>query len=283
MSHPGIQTGRFSNGIPFARMGEDREPIVILPGINDALQPVSAQHKYVRWFCDALASVRTVYLLSRKPELPENCSIRDMACDTAAAIEAHIGPADVLGVSMGGAVAQELAINHAALVKKLILGMTAPCMAPNRRPIYQTLRALAEQRDWRELYLQLMETTYGRTRRLIFDAMLSTADPLLQHGPPHPRDFVVSIDACMAHDARDRLSAISAPTLILGGTEDQLMSIAGTRELANGIPNADLHLFDGAGHGAFEQRKTEWDEVIRRFLEPESAGSSRSRTGPPPT
>ena len=54
--------------------------------------------------------------------------------------------------------------------------------------------------------------------------------------------------------------------------------IEGTRELATSIPNADLHLFEGAGHAAFEQRKTEWDEVIQRFLGPESAGSSRSRT-----
>lgn len=283
MSHPGIQTGSFSNGIPFARLGENRKPVVVLPGINDALQPMAAQHKYVRWFCESLATIRTVYLLGRKPELPDNCSIRDMARDVATVIETHIGPADVLGVSMGGAVAQELAINHAALVKKLVLGMTAPCMAPDRQPIYKTLRALAEQRDWRELYLQLMETTYGRTRRLMFDTLLSTTDPLFQHGPPHPRDFIVSIDACMAHDARDRLSAIAAPTLILGGTEDRLMSTAGTRELAEGIPNAALHLFDGAGHGAFEQRKSEWDEVIRRFLEPESTGSSRSRAGPPST
>lgn len=66
--------------------------------------------------------------------------------------------------------------------------------------------------------------------------------PLLVRWPDGPSDFVVSTQACLEHDARDKLSSIRSPTLVLGGTTDQLFPTELFREVAEAIPHAQLQL-----------------------------------------
>ena len=104
----------------YVSFGEGEKNLVVLPGLSDGLTTVKGKAwllslPYRKYFRDY-----TVYLFSRKNDMPEGYSIEDMADDQASAIKSlGIGQACVLGVSQGGMIAQKLAIRHPALVEKL--------------------------------------------------------------------------------------------------------------------------------------------------------------------
>ena len=126
---------------------------------------------------------------------------------------------------------------------------------------------LAQALRWRELYLDMIGQIYGASRQVVYQAMMPSAEHLLGEIPSTAADFIVSVEACLSYDTTDRLPEIQAPTLVLGATEDLLMPVAGVRELAERIPKATLKLFEGAGHGACEECKSEFDEAVLSFLD----------------
>jgi pimeloyl-ACP methyl ester carboxylesterase len=90
--------------------------------------------------------------------------------------------------------------------------------------------------------------------------------PLLRMPPGEPSDFLVSLEAAVAHDASASLGRIQAPTLVIGGTNDVFFPPALLRETAERIPQATLRLIDGSGHGAYELRKGEFEDAVLAFL-----------------
>ncbi len=266
MKRPLVETGQLAGRFPFVRMGHGPQTLVILPGINDALGELTHRERFAAWLCGLFAEGRSVYLVSRPPGLAAGFTIETAAAEYARVIAAEFGRVDVLGLSMGSAIAQALAAAHGDVVHRLVLALAGARMHPASRPIYERFIALARAGAWRELYLALIEETYGPSRRSVLAALLPESDDVFTRAPTDPHDFIASLRACMTYDLRDRLHRITAPTLVVGGTEDRLMPQELFRELAAGIPGATLHLIEGAGNGAVEQAKDEFLGVVRRFL-----------------
>ncbi len=84
--------------------------------------------------------------------------------------------------------------------------------------------------------------------------------------PASPSDYVVSMEACLGHDAADQLGAVRVPTLVVGGTQDELFPKALLRRTAQLIPEATLRLIEDTGHGAFHERKRVFDEAVKEFI-----------------
>ena len=111
----------------YVSFGTGEKTLVVLPGLSDGLATVKGKalllsYPYKKYFRDY-----TVYMFSRKNEMPEGYSIRDMADDQVRAMKVlEIDRAYILGVSQGGMIAQHMAIDHPEMVKKLILAVTAP-------------------------------------------------------------------------------------------------------------------------------------------------------------
>lgn len=266
MKRPLVETGQLAGRFPFVRMGHGPQTLVILPGINDALGELTHRERFAAWLCGLFAEERTTCLLSRPPGLAEDFSIESAAAEYARVIAAEFGRVDVLGLSMGSAIAQALAAEHAEVVHRVVLALAGARMHPASRPIYERFISLARAGAWRELYLALIEETYGPSRRSVLAALLPESDDVFTRAPTDPHDFIASVQACMTYDTRDRLHRITVPTLVVGGAEDRLMPRALFRELATGIPGASQHLIQGAGHGAVEQAKDEFVDVVLRFL-----------------
>ena len=267
MPLPPVKTGLLLEDFPFACIGNGPRTLVIFPGINDALQDATSNTKFAAWFCQGLAKDRKVYLISRRHGLPNGHTITDMAADYARVFERVIGRADVLGVSMGSAIAQHFAADYPDYVHRLVLGMAGPRLAPDKWEICRHWIELSRKQQWRELYLDMIDKTYGASRRAVFEAFMPAAGNMFSPVPSTSSDFIVSTEACLGYDTRDRLAAIQARTLVLGGSEDQLMPVEGFRDLAERIPNATLRLFDGAGHGLFDEYKEEFDRAVVEFLD----------------
>ena len=73
-------------------------------------------------------------------------------------------------------------------------------------------------------------------------------------GKPKSFDrFIIQAQSCLTHDACDQLSRIACPTLVIGGTDDRIVSGEASVELAAAIPGSRLYMYDGLGHGLYEE------------------------------
>ena len=196
---------------------------------------------------------------------PGPYTTRQLAGDAVALLD-HLGiaRADVFGMSMGGMIAQELAIGWPDRVRRLVLGCTHAGVRHAVRPPRESGRAFAlRTEDWGE-----------RMRALAPHAFASTADPALvaafvekKAGDPQPTaGYDAQIAAVLAHDAYDRLPDIAAPTLVLTGDDDRIIPAASSDVLAERIPAATLSVIAGTGHLFFLERPDETRAALEAFL-----------------
>jgi len=88
----------------------------------------------------------------------------------------------------------------------------------------------------------------------------------LRTRPADPKDFLMALEASVAHDGTEALGRIQAPTLVIGGSEDIFFPPALLRETAQRIRHATLRLIDGGQHAAYELRKDEFESAVMDFL-----------------
>ena len=92
--------------------------------------------------------------------------------------------------------------------------------------------------------------------------------------PSDPPDFLTTLEADLNHDTTGRLGEISAPSLIVGGSEDPFFSESLLRETAEKIPDATLRVYEGVGHGVPKERKRRYEEDTLAFIDDHRGGSS---------
>jgi pimeloyl-ACP methyl ester carboxylesterase len=79
-------------------------------------------------------------------------------------------------------------------------------------------------------------------------------------------DFLTTLEADLEHDTTDRLHEVSAPTLVIGGAEDPFFSESLLRETAEKIPDAELRVYEGVGHGVPKEKKRRYEDDTLAFL-----------------
>ncbi|HSK99503.1 MAG TPA: alpha/beta hydrolase [Rubrobacteraceae bacterium] len=77
---------------------------------------------------------------------------------------------------------------------------------------------------------------------------------------------MVCAEASLGHDATDDLEGIRSRTLVIGGDRDRIFPASLMQETARRIPHARLRLIEGAGHGAFDERKRDFDRALEEFI-----------------
>jgi pimeloyl-ACP methyl ester carboxylesterase len=208
--------------------------------------------------------------------------VTEMAQDAVAVLDAAgEARAHVYGMSLGGMVAQELALRHRDRVEALVLGATTPGgpraipQDPQVLTFFTRVGAMGpEEAAW-----AAVPYTYGeRTRREHGDRIAADMARRLRH-PPDFFAYLHQVAAAAFHSTQARLGDISAPTLVMHGGQDKLQSPKNAYALAEAIPNADLRLWPEAGH-LYGTDEPEADREIARFLELHStavAASPRTR------
>ena len=193
-------------------------------------------------------------------------TIRQMADDAAGLLGAlEIDSAHVLGISMGGMIAQELAIGHAERVRTLTLGCTY-CGGEGS--------ALASEIVMRKLAAAMASGDRERALRAGWEMNVSSAMAANDQAYARFREIgmqravavpviIEQLQACAAHDANARLAQLAMPTLVVHGTEDQLLPVQNGRLIASRIPAARLEIFDGVGHLFFWERPERSAELVR--------------------
>lgn len=207
----------------------------------------------------------TVYVFSRKNNLPDSYSIREMADDQAEAMRTlGIGKASVVGVSEGGIIAQHLAADHADMVEKLVIAVSAPYANGTVRANVKYWIELAKQGNHKQLMTDIAEKYYSEAflsrYRKLYPIIGTIGKPDDYHR------FLVNAEAILGFDARNDVRRISCPVLIIAGGDDRIVGTQAANELNGIIPGSRLHVYPGLGHGAYEEAK-DLKQRIYDFLE----------------
>ncbi|MGE5336166.1 MAG: alpha/beta fold hydrolase [Nitrososphaerota archaeon] len=178
-------------------------------------------------------------------------TIAEMAADTAALMgELGLESAHVVGISMGGMIAQELALAHPERLRSLTLGCTF-CGGPgsrmmpeeNARKLMEAMASGDRERAIRAGYEVNLSPSFraDESHFAAFHEMATTV-------PAAKATIQLQIQAIFGHDTRDRLGGISAPTLVIHGTEDGVLPYPNGELVASLVPGGRLETLEGVGH-----------------------------------
>jgi pimeloyl-ACP methyl ester carboxylesterase len=192
-------------------------------------------------------------------------TIADMAGDAAGLLDAlEIDRAHIVGISMGGAIAQELALAHSDRVRTLTIGATfcggpgATLMSPGD---LQMLGAAYASGDPEQVFRAMWEINISPTHRAqvsSFEAFREMAGRL-----PAPRPVVTQqMQACAQHDTSARLHELAMPTLVIHGTADRLIDVSNGKLIARLIP-APIELLEDVGHMFWWEQPERSAELVR--------------------
>lgn len=263
--------------MPYAHNGQeqlyfetqgDGPPLVLIRGLSRSLR---------FWTEELLAPLRERYRLvlfdhrgiGRSSLVNGRFTIADMAHDLAAVMDAaDASRAHVFGISLGGLVAQELALLHPERIDKLALGATFAAHRPHG-PRYQMFVPLIVGSALRSAYGQWVQMRVLTTERFAKDRreMASQWHALLTEEPMNKRVVIAQMLAALSHNAKARVCDIRSPTLVLTGDGDRLISMKCSEVLAGLIPGATLCVLPGAGHDFPAQLPEESAAALLSFFD----------------
>ncbi|HEX3434495.1 MAG TPA: alpha/beta fold hydrolase [Solirubrobacteraceae bacterium] len=190
---------------------------------------------------------------------------RGLAADAVALLDRlDIERADVFGMSMGGMIAQELALGWPTRVRRLILGCTHAGVAHAARQPREAALAFAMQTDdWSLRMRTLAPFAFART---VDPAVLQAFIEKKSADVQDPAGYAAQIAAVLTHDAADRLAQIAAPTLVVTGDDDQVIPGQSSELLVERIADSRLRVLAGAGHLFFIEQPRETLALLDAFL-----------------
>jgi 3-oxoadipate enol-lactonase len=201
--------------------------------------------------------------MSSRP--PGPYTMEQMAADAVAVLDdAGVDQAHVLGISMGGAIAQHVALKVPERIRSLVLAATwcHPNMWLERLgQIGQKVAALGHEEFGRSVMLWLFTPRLVIHQPEVVDAIEQMA---LAFEPP-AEAFVNQMAAVHAHDTREQLHQITAPTLVLGAKRDFMVPPELAQVVHASIPGSRFELLDG-GHGFSAENAAEFNRLILEFL-----------------
>ena len=248
----------------YIRFGKGARVLIMLPGLGDGLRTVKGTALPMALLYRRFAKQYTVYVFSRREPLAAGMTTRDMAAEQTQAMEAlGIDRADILGVSMGGMIAQWLAIDHPHRVGKLILTVTCAEQNPVLRESIREWVDLAKTGD----HAGFMDSNLRRIYSERYYRQNKWMTPLIGAltKPKSYDRFFIQAEACLTHDARAELQSIQAQTLVIGGEKDLALGGEASKVLAAHIPGAALKMYPQWGHGLYEEAG-DFNDVVLAFL-----------------
>ncbi len=245
----------------YAAFGQEKKIFVVLPGLSDGLISVRGKAWMLSLPYKKFLQNYTIYMFSRKDPMPDGYSIREMARDQALALrKLGIKKCCLMGVSQGGMIAQYMAADSPDLVRKLILAVTAPNAAPLLQETVGGWTTLAERGDYTALLSdtarKMYSEAYYKKNKKIFPLLAKLMKP------EGAERFLINARAILSFDIREELTKISCPTLILAGSNDCVVGPEAASALREGISGSRLHVYNGLGHGAYEEARDFYDRVL---------------------
>ena len=261
----------YTDGPGFQMYYEERGsgfPLLLINGLG------SDHHEWIHQFPAFEACFRGIVFDNRgtgRTDVPPGPYTTAQMADDAASLLRALGipRTHVLGVSLGGMIAQEVALRHPDLVDGLVLGCTGPGGELSLRPSPEAMAAFA---------LAKGEDPEAEVRRMLpflyTDACIRERPGEIEEfvrrrldHPTPPEGYLAQLSAAVTHDASSRLGQIRARTLVITGDADRLVDWENSLRLAGRIPGAALVVLPGAPHRLFAETAEAFNREVLRFLD----------------
>jgi 3-oxoadipate enol-lactonase len=180
-----------------------------------------------------------------------------------------IRQAHIVGISMGGFIALELALNYPQMVEKLVLVVTSASgpghVSPGRdiMAVMMPVPGVEIGEGARKVCAAVSAPGFGESSQEEFGIFAEIA----RYRPMSEAAYFRQLAACRGHDVSRRLHEINAPTLVIHGDVDPLVPLKNGLYLAETIPGATLIVYPNTGHIPEVERAEEFNRDILAFLE----------------
>jgi 3-oxoadipate enol-lactonase len=235
------------------------DPVLLVMGFS---YPSEMWHRVWPAMADEFRVIRFDNRGIGKSDVPTDpYSIADMAEDAVAVLDAAgVRRAHVYGASMGGGIAQELALRHPDRVASLVLACTAAPDRPEGGPpkipaIFRLIpaRVVIRLRAHRNYGSDVPQEAIREDRAILRSTRMTT------------RGLMGQAQAVASYHSKDRVGQISVPTLVLHGDQDTTVPIERGRELATLIPGARLEVLEGARHNFITSIDCPANQIVKEF------------------
>ncbi|MCL2045269.1 MAG: alpha/beta hydrolase [Oscillospiraceae bacterium] len=249
----------------YVTFGNGNRNLIMIPGLGDGLKTVKGTAIPMALSYRSFASTYKVYVLSRKNQLDDEYTTREMAADYKIAMDTlGITKADVLGISQGGMIAQYFAIDYPEIVEKLVLAVTISRQNETVQSVIGTWLNMAKSNDYKSIFVDITEKAYTEKHLRKYRRLYSLVGTIGKQ-----KDFTrfnIQAKASLKHDAYNELDKIKCPTLVIGVENDITIGANTSEEIAERIENNKLIIYKDYGHAVYEEAK-DFNQIVLDFLQ----------------
>ena len=248
----------------YISFGKGKKNLILIPGLGDGLKTVKGTSIPFSILYQAYTKDYTVYSFSTRNEIKEGHTTKEMAQDMKKAMDAlNITCADVVGVSQGGMIAQQLAIQFPEVVNKLVLVVTTSRKNDLIEKSITYWKDLVLKDDFKSFMDDNVKQMYSDRYYKKNKWMIPVVSLFTK--PKSFKRFLIMADACVSHNTYETLDKIQAETLILGGKLDHVVGYLPSIELSEKIKNSTCYIYEKHGHALYEEA-SDFNSKVLTFL-----------------
>lgn len=252
--------------------GEGRETILLVMGLGGRATDWGTE------FPSLLAEKYRVVRVDNRgvgasPKAPGGYELGDLAGDAVAVLDAvDAREAHVIGLSMGGMIAQLIALDHSARLSRLVLmsthfgGPQVDPPHPDAMRLFDAGEFVAVGRDPAAMMRLTLSIITGPGFSERHPDVVDEMAALAREAPTAPSAFMAQLQAILGSDRSERVGAIRKPTLVIHGADDKLIPASNGKRLAERIPGARLALLEGVGHMPMIEAPRDTASRVLQFL-----------------
>ena len=247
----------------YVQFGKGLTPLVIIPGLS--LQTLEGKGNMLSFLHRVYSDKYTVYIMDKRDEVAEDVTLEDLAEDIAAVMDCiGVARANVIGISMGGMIAQYLAVNHPDKVGKLVLGVTSYQLNDSIREYVNHNILMAKKGELGKLQEENFRKIHTRQYYSKHKKWVSLFSKI---GIPKSNTrFIRLSQSILTLDMEERIHDIISPVLVLGAGEDKIVGKTAADDLVREL-KCERYVYRKLGHGVYGEESKDFHERILRFME----------------